>query len=396
MEPASDWHSKLPGIDNGQMAWAIAAVTHVLEAEKQGSGSRMAELATRYQRHLARMRASAVNLFYDGAGSGAVRAIAHVRNLSLPASASSNNSFSDENSTLSDAYEGEMMVLFIDLLGNWSAYDNSGAWDRKLIWQDKQRHVQKVDWIAPDGWSIPVQQGLSFSSREQWKILQLPYLELPLVKQIFANGEQARLQHSLSHGIPGLFASCHAPSGVVCGTDGGYCSSAGITELAAQPNVQNKAVTPYAAFPSMLLDQAAGLAWYNHMLSLPKMQSPAGSMESIELRGRSVSSMLTWDAKATSVVAMLGGTGAIIRSYMHRENITALFDSRVGSMYTSVFGSHGLHGSKGSAVKLPLPPAPHLPVAKQLRAGLNTGFPSCVCAGQQRRLRLRGVLKRLP
>lgn len=401
MEPASDWQNKLPGIDNGQMAWAVVAVTHVLEEtaalelKQQAAGSRMAKLASRYRQHLARMQSSAVNMFYKGAGSGAVRTIANVRNLSLPASASPDNFFSDVNFSLNDAYEGEMMVLFIDLLGNWSAYENNGLSERELIWQDKRRHVQKVNWIAPDGRSIPVQQGLSFSSREQWKILQLPYLELPLVKQIFANGERARLQHSLNHGIPGLFASCHAPSGVVCGTDGGYCSSAGIMELAAQPNLQSKAVTPYAAFPSMLLDPAAGLAWYNRMLALPNMQSPAGSLESVELSGGSVSPMLTWNAKATSVVAMLGGTGAIIRRYMVRENVAALFDLRVGGMYTSVFGSHDLHGSKGSAVKLPLPPA-HLPVANQFRASFNTSFPKCVCEGQQRRLRLRGGLHQLP
>lgn len=38
-----------------------------------------------------------------------------------------------------------------------------------------------------------MQEGFWYSSHEQWKLMVLPYLELPLVKTVFTNSE--RLGH---------------------------------------------------------------------------------------------------------------------------------------------------------------------------------------------------------
>lgn len=46
---------------------------------------------------------------------------------------------------------------------------------------------------------------------------------------------------------------------------------------------------------------------------------------------------LTWDAKATTVLAMLGGTGPKMRNYLERDGLLQQFNSYVGDMYTSVF-----------------------------------------------------------
>eukprot|EP00913_Durusdinium_trenchii_P030533 g28601.t1 len=47
--------------------------------------------------------------------------------------------------------------------------------------------------------------------------------------------------------------------------------------------------------------------------------------------------MVTWDAKVTSVVAMLGGTGDLVRARMETEGVMDTFVQRVESMYADVF-----------------------------------------------------------
>eukprot|EP00930_Biecheleria_cincta_P034732 TRINITY_DN23967_c0_g1_i1.p1 TRINITY_DN23967_c0_g1~~TRINITY_DN23967_c0_g1_i1.p1 ORF type:complete len:666 (+),score=135.99 TRINITY_DN23967_c0_g1_i1:125-1999(+) len=386
IEPATNWQSwqdNLPGLDNGQIAWAVVAVIEVLEARaaEEGAMSRVALLAERYRQRLATMRASVVNMFYNGKGSGTVRAIAQFKNSTIPAAAGPENFVQMAGFVLNDPYEGEMMVLFMDLLGNWSGFEDDGAQEKALIWQKKSRHLKMSHFTMPDGKNISIQQGFWFSSHEQWKTLQLPYLDLPLVKQIFANGELARLHHSLAQEIPGIFASCHAPPGKFCGKDGGYCSAAGIQELANVSVHEAKAVTPYGAFPAMLIDPAAGLAWYNYMLSLPTMQSPAGSLESSAVDGEGVRALLTWDAKETSVLAMLGGTGSLVRRWMDGKNLSDRFNSRVHGMYAAVFDSVGefdLHGNASIAVTLPLP-LEYFPTTHQVHDGSDGAFPSCGC-----------------
>lgn len=386
IEPATNWQSwqdNLPGLDNGQIAWAIVAVIHVLEARaaEEGAMSPVALLAERYRQRLATMRASVVNMFYNGKGSGKVRAIAQFKNSTIPAAAGPENFVDKAAFGLDDPYEGEMMVLFMDLLGNWSGFVDDGAQEKALIWQKKSQHLKASHWTLPDGKNISVQQGFWFSSHEQWKTLQLPYLDLPLVKKVFANGELARLHHSRAQEIPGLFASCHAPPGKFCGKDGGYCSATGIQGLANVSVHESKAVTPYGAFPAMLIDPAAGLAWYNYMLSLPTMQSPAGSLESSAVDGKGVRALLTWDAKETSVLAMLGGTGSLVRRWMDGQSLSARFNGRVHSMYAAVFDPEGqfeLHGNASLAVALPLP-LEHLPVTHKVHDGQDGAFPSCGC-----------------
>jgi len=358
LEPVRpSWGDRLPALDNGQLAWAAVAVVQVLEERAAGeSDGRFAELAQRWRRRVERMRESAVNLFYNGDDygelNGTVRAIAILRNASVDAATGPENAFTDNDFVLTDAFEGEMMVLFMDLLGNWSRFPDDGAAEKASVWRRKEEHVHPVTAMLP-GRNVTVQQGFWFSSHEQWKILQLPYLDIALVKQLFANEEIARLTYSLQHGIPGLFASVNPPPSVSC--PGGYCSAAGVEEWATQPVTADNAVTPYGAFPAIMSDPAAGLAWYNYMLTKPGMQSIAGSLESFAVKDSSVAPLLTWDAKATSVLAMLGGTGSVIRRYLEEQKLYAKFNLRVGGMYASVFGKRMGNQSTDDS-QLPLPP----------------------------------------
>mmetsp|Transcript_23573 Transcript_23573/g.42586 ORF Transcript_23573/g.42586 Transcript_23573/m.42586 type:complete len:639 (+) Transcript_23573:53-1969(+) len=358
LEAAKGWETSMPGLDNGQMAWATAALVRVLKqhALADGAGDRLSRLAQRWEQRLQRMKASAVNLFYNGLGSGTVRALTWMTNLSVDAALGPENAYTESPYILDDAFEGELMVLFMELFGNWSGYPNEGQAERDLIWEHKKSRVGRATFRMPDGENLTVQRGFWFSSHEQWKILQMPYLAIPQVRKVFANGELARLTYSFSESIPGLFASVSAP-GTLCAPDN-YCSATGIESIAGEPVTENFVVTPYAAFPSILVDRGAGLAWYNYMLSLPGMQSPYGSLESSNAQEPGVKTILTWDAKATTVLAMLGGTGDLIGRVMDEANATSKFVDRVGGMYDAVF--EDVNGSSA----LPLPPTA-LPLAFQ-------------------------------
>jgi len=369
----NDFLGKVPGLDNGQLAWAVYAVSKVLRS-RADEGPRYAALAQRWERRLTRMRSTAVNIFYAGRGTGALRAVSRIRNTTHDATnASGYETVPVHPAFLDDAYEGELLVLFVDLLADWSSYPENGKEEKDKMWERKQIRLKAINFTNPqDDRKITVQEGFWFSSHEQWKLMVLPYLEIPLVKQVFTNVEFVRVVNSIHHEIPGLFASSHAPPNVECGSLGGYCNAVGIQEVASQEVRWDQSVSPYGAYPVMLVDLPAGLAWYNTMLSLPKMQTVTGSVESSDVFGTSVASILTWDTKVTSVLAMLQGTGPLISRLLKEDGLKEQFQERVGDFYGEKF-------SKMQTLRdphLPLPPPALLP---SHWADMNAAFPSCRC-----------------
>src|SRR5690606_16156582 len=105
------------------------------------------------------------------------------------------------NCYLDDPYEGEMFTVWLYL------YCPISQEDRNQLWINKRNKLQSVIYDSPSG-PITVQRGWWFSSHEQWKYLELPYLTAsPTNRRIFMNGERARTVHSANKKIPGLYAS---------------------------------------------------------------------------------------------------------------------------------------------------------------------------------------------
>jgi len=370
LAPKSDWTHRLPSLDNGQLAWAAYSAANALSdlavKEHGEHKARIENLAQRWQKRVDRMKSTAVPLFYNGNGSGTVRIIAHLKNLSQDAANSPDNSYTVDNMVLNGPYEGELMVVWMTLFADWSGYPNNGTREKALVWADKRKHLFAWNYTTKEGENITVQRGFWASAHEQWKLLVLPYLDIPLVKQVFVNTERARLINSVDQDFPGLFASSHAPADAHCLVDSDYCSDYGVGPMAQMPvqfKVNKLSVTPYAAFPSILIDPGAGLAWYNTMLRLPHMQTTAGSVESSDLNGDQVAPFLTWDAKATTVLAMLGGTGPTMRNYLERDGLLQQFNSYVGDLYESVFAGKKLTAdSSGSWRRLDEGGQEHLPL----------------------------------
>jgi hypothetical protein len=311
-EPLPDWLHKVPGLDNGEWFWGLFAVANIL-SEQSKFDVRLTTLSRDYQAFVSCQITNAKTIFYQGNGNVA-DVVSIVDPKKIPTS--DNYFVPATNGKLDDPYEGETMTQLLYLFSSW----DSGA-ERQLLWENKRAKLQKVDYkIRDSNKKITVQQGFWFSTHEQWKTLLLPYvnnLDLPLVHKLFQNAEKARTWDAVSNHLPGLLASINDV------TDGSqtipdYASACGVPEIASQPIERRDILTPYGSFGLFLFDMPSALCWYNNMLRAPRMQSAIGSTEAINANGTEISPLTTWDSKATTVLAMLGGIGTITGRFLRQ------------------------------------------------------------------------------
>jgi hypothetical protein len=100
--------------------------------------------------------------------------------------------------------------------------------------------------------TITVQKGWWFSSHEQWKYMFLPYLQTDIHKRLFLNNERARTWNSWARNIPGLYAATNGPI-YSDAQNMDYYNSCGIQEIAFEPVGHLDVVTPYGAYPLLLV-----------------------------------------------------------------------------------------------------------------------------------------------
>ena len=188
---------------------------------------------------------------------------------------------------------------------------------------------------------ITVQRGFWFSAHEQWKILEMPYLDVPLLKRVFMNAERMRTCDANLINNAGLFASVNNVTNTSTNDVIGYISNAGVPSVSNQTDLELDVITPYGSFPSMLFNQTLGLAWYHNMLLGKGMQNPYGSSEATKRDGTAISAFVSWDSKITTVNGILGGTAGITKRKMMRDGIYDAFVKRIGDEYGLVFGQNG-------------------------------------------------------
>jgi hypothetical protein len=360
--PAAPVYSNqtLPGVDNGEYAWAIYTVARAARANADVTKSvPWAKIASTYEALLSKLRESAVRIWLENPPNSTARVCETVVLVEGKSSCAG-------VARLNDPFEGELLVLFLDLFGDWAGIDKEKA--TQSLWQDKQTQV-----VTAELYGVKVQKGWHFSSHEQWKMLMLPYLDLPKTREILADVEVARTRYSLITGVPGLVAAANEPmpddhkNKPRPGCPGGYCKAVGVAPLAQAPILVNWTTSPYAAFPLTLVDPAAGLSWYNSMLRTPRMQTMHGGGESASTDGQEVSTALTWDTKTTMLIAMYGGLGPLVRPFLEADGVFDTFKSRVEGMYLTAFGP--VHGDQQ------LPGRPHM-----LAPANHCGYASCQCS----------------
>lgn len=319
--PLESWSTpyyQAPGLDNGEWFWALYGVAHALKEAGE------TELAQLYEDFVNCQKKYAKDIFYRG--DGKVSDVVYILNAFVEPFA---DNYQHISGYLNDPYEGETMTMLLYLFSDWSSEE-----ERDLLWTDKRAKLKSVDYIVPkglpyEGIAISVQEGYWFSTHEQWKALLLPYFteELQLVKTLFHSAEVVRTMNAVATDSPGLLASVNDVTNGSQNIDD-YISATGVPEVSSQLVARTDVITPYGSYAIMLQNLSVGLCWYNNMLQATRMQNAYGSTEAININGTEICPLVTWDSKITTVLAMLGGVGDVVKSALLKES-----DEKYGSAF---------------------------------------------------------------
>ncbi|OGS24533.1 MAG: hypothetical protein A3J70_00915 [Elusimicrobia bacterium RIFCSPHIGHO2_02_FULL_61_10] len=219
------------------------------------------------------------------------------------------------------------MVHFADLFGDWTGREAG----RESLWA---QHRRKLVTYEGGGERIAVEQPWVGSSHEQWGFLVLPFLDVPLAKQLFENMQRVRTIDAASRGWPGLRSATHRP--VEGNRSSSYLGSLGIERFGNKKSPQLRIFAPYAAFPLALADRELFVTWFKKMLEMPGMWGPYGIGESFNFSGSKRAPLLTWDGKALPLIAWMGGISSDIRTWLTRDGLYQRFRERVMADYMSL------------------------------------------------------------
>ncbi|KAM5380058.1 hypothetical protein ACJZ2D_003705 [Fusarium nematophilum] len=342
IKPQDGWDNRVPGLDNGELVWAIYAC---IEALQQHSNPKFLKVANAWQEWLDYVAKTAPKIFYIG--NGKVCAVTEIADQTLPIGHSKQSYKCETETYLDDPYEGELLTYFLQFFGGLSNKD------KKKLWEYKRAKLEKTEYSKGGVGPITVRKGFWFSSHEIWNQLELPYYDVDIVRRLFLNGERARTCNSVITKSPGLYASVNNSTDPETDNIIGYISPAGIPSIASQKDQYHDVITPYGAFPVVLFDKGVGLAWWRNTIIGKKMQNPYGSTESTRVDGELVSALVTWDSKVTTVVALLGGVVDLVRDRMKSDGIYKEFLKIAEGEHLRVFGTE----LKGEDVELCLPEA---------------------------------------
>ncbi|KUJ15856.1 putative GPI anchored protein [Mollisia scopiformis] len=331
--PTYDWVNRVPALDNGGLIWAVYSAVQVLEMSAMPEYN---DLVKKWQSWLDYTKTTAAkvvsHIFYKG--DGIVCAVTDPTNQTYQVNDPQQNYTCEGNNTLNDPYEGEFFTWWLYFFGGLSDKD------KNLLWEVKRPQLVSVDYDMDGFGPVTVQKGnlgFLFSSHEQWKVMEMPYYDVEIVKRVYHNAERARTCNSVVTKVPGMFASVNNSTNPTTGQIIGYISNAGIPSISNQTVQELDVMTPYSVFPLILFNKAIGMAWWKNMVDGKKMQNPYGSSESTRVDGTATSSFVSWDSKLTTVNAILGGVGHIVREKMQRDGLYDDFVYVLQREYGSVF-----------------------------------------------------------
>ena len=292
------------------------------------------------QDQLNTMEKYAKTVFYDK--NGLIRWVSTIKNTSLPPN--DPNQLYSGGSRAGDPFEGELFQFLLDLKSSWNS-DN----ERDEIWNAALNNLHSVNFSFKDENNeysyITVQQGWHFSSHEQWKILELPYLDIDLVSVLFKNAEKVRTLNSDygnnggNDAIPGLYASVNGPlKDWNHGTY--YVGNAGIPMVAYGLNngAEYDTITPYGTMTTWLFNASIASGWLLNMMKGKGMQNIYGTTESTFINGTEICPMVTWDSKITSYIGAKGGIDKWTKYGLQQEGLYDRFINVTTTHYQNVFG----------------------------------------------------------
>eukprot|EP01084_Bolivina_argentea_P140791 247449_1 len=345
--PTNGWSDKTPALDNGEMYWGIYALKWSILQNYDVISKHNLNINTTLsliEKQLNLMERNVKLMFY--AGNGLIRWSPIIGNVSL--SPTDPNQKYTGGSRGGDPFEGELFQWLVDLKSNWNISENPND-----IWTAALPHLHIINYTFVDKdnnnkiTDIIVQEGWHFSAHEQWKLLQLPYLDSNLMNVIFENCEKVRTLNSVfgSNGnigcIPGMYADVSSP--IANYSQKGSYLSAGIPSISTTENTTQwtyDAITPYSTMSIWLFNQSIAASWLLNMIKGPAMQNIYGTTKSVMVNGSEICPQVGWDAKITTVIGVNGGTSQFTKYGLKQEGLYDRFINVMEQQYKKVFGDN--------------------------------------------------------
>lgn len=146
--PTWDWVNRVPGLDNGELLWAVYGAVEVLSSSSSSSFQR---LGAQWQEWLDYTASNAARIFY--AGQGKVCAVTDLANENLTVWDKGQNYSCEGSSYLDDPYEGELFTWFLYFFGGL------GEQDKKALWEFKAPQLVRKEYDMGGVGPITVQEG---------------------------------------------------------------------------------------------------------------------------------------------------------------------------------------------------------------------------------------------
>ncbi|KAL0476933.1 CAZyme family protein [Acrasis kona] len=347
---------KLPSLDNGQLTWSLISLSQSLS--RLSNSDLFVSVHKKCDEIIGRQLSSIQTIFVNDFHY--IRQCVIVedpKDADITPSNYSTQTYTttidgnkvERSSILSDPYEGELLIMLLDLCCDWNKINNVC----NLYWNDDKRYRKEFLAHFPiyldDGPSksrITVERGSYFSSHEQWKVMVLPYLKhCDNYLNIFKNNEIARTHHSVACRIKGLFATANAFRTDSNGKKKEIVLPFGIDILSLPMNGRNMLelatagdvfVAPYATFPLFMIDPCKAISWHHLMLNIEDMNTEYGTLESTHITSNQPHDALTWDGKMTTMLAVCGGTCDLIDEWLHANNKIETFKSRLSGRFDNI------------------------------------------------------------
>jgi hypothetical protein len=333
-EPGWDWTGRVPGLDNGELGWAVYYAYHALMHLGQE------ELAERYRAQFELMRRHVVTMFYD-AERKALRAEATSKfgatGMRVPVEKNEYITNRENPYYLDDSAEGMAMVDFAVVFGDWHEHpEGPEALERP-------RKIPTVD----EKYNLTVAKEWRFSAHEEWADLEMPTRDgRPNNELLFGNAQRERTNYAAENNMAGMYASTHLPDN---GTSHFYSDRGGIPSVSWGADTEaEQYFAPYGVFPLALIDKNVFATWLKNGTNRPGVMNQTGIVDSFTADGKAIAPLVSWDGQALIIIAWTGGISDDVRRDLIDDQLYFRFLEAVRREYAQ-FDDQPIHG-----IQLPL------------------------------------------
>ena len=279
--PAS---TKMPSLDNGQLTWALAALTAAFEDSRDPLSRKIARDAQDL------LLAQNYSLFYDEKAG-----LLHGTSQMDP---DTGEWFGDKTYYLNDMFEGILAVLWAVLHGQVP----------EEVWYNLK--IPTTDYVSSLNEKVTTFQGFRASFHEHWALGYLPLMESSLAP-LYQNFLYVQEDYASRNGLPGFISTAYDPRG--------NYRQMGIPEISENPVDRSDVAVVFATAMGMLVSPESGARWLKNIYRFRQLVSRYGAVESAGPDG--YADIFTADAKGMTLLAASGGVVPEIKKYLRTRSV---------------------------------------------------------------------------